>query len=114
MNDPRVKWGDEFVLFKADSLLPPFKIGYFNPHGWLAYYVDGILFRKTFSAQTDADYPDNRCNAEIYCGNQFVELESLGPLTKLNPGSSVTHLEKWEVENGYDSLPGNLREVIEP
>jgi hypothetical protein len=52
MNDPRVKWGDEFILFKADALLPPFKLGYFNPHGWLAYYMDGTIFRKTFHVQT--------------------------------------------------------------
>jgi len=35
INDPRVKLGDEFILFKADALLPPFKIGYFSPPGWM-------------------------------------------------------------------------------
>ena len=112
INDPRVKWGDEFVLFKAEALLPPFKVGYFNPHGWLAYYVDGILFRKTFSAQTDTTYPDNNCNAEMYCNDQFVELESLGPLARLHPGSSVTYLETWDVKIGYDSLPEHLYEIF--
>ena len=112
INDPRVRWGDEFVLFKTDALLPPFKVGYFNPHGWLAYYVDGILFRKTFSAQTDTTYPDNNCNAEMYCNDQFVELESLGPLARLHPGSSVTHHETWDVKIGYDSLPEHLHEIF--
>ncbi len=112
INDPRVKWGDEFVLFKADSLLPPFKFGYFNPHGWLAYFVDGILFRKTFSAQTETNYPDNNCNAEMYCNDEFVELESLGPLARLHPGSSVTHLETWDISIGYDTLPEHLHEIF--
>jgi hypothetical protein len=107
-----VKWGDEFVLFKTDALLPPFKVGYFNPHGWLAYCVDGILFRKTFSARTDTIYPDNNCNAEMYCNDQFVELESLGPLARLHPGSSVTHLETWDISIGYDTLPEHLHEVL--
>jgi hypothetical protein len=102
MNDPRVKWGDEFILFKADALLPPFKIGYFNPHGWMAYWLDGVLFRKTFEAQMGAGYPDNNCNAEMYCNDQFVELESLGPLTRLNSCSSVTHLETWDLFNSLN------------
>jgi hypothetical protein len=112
MNDPRVKWGDEFILFKADALLPPFKLGYFNPHGWLAYYMDGTIFRKTFHVQTLANHPDNNCNAEMYCNEQFVELESLGPLTRLNPCSSITHLETWDVQEGFASFPKDLQGII--
>ncbi len=89
INDPRLKLDDRFILFKADAMLPPFKIGTFNSSGWLAYWVDGMLFRKTFDVQAGLPHPDNNCNAEMYCGNQFVELESLGPLGKLNPGDSV-------------------------
>ena len=111
-NDPRVKWDDEFILFKADALVPPFKFGHFNPHGWMAYWLDGVLFRKTFEANVKAVYPDNNCNAEIYCNDKFVELESLGPLTRLSPGASVQHLEKWEVSSGMDSLPANIRKLI--
>jgi hypothetical protein len=111
MNDPRVKWDDKFILFKADAL-PPFKVGYFNPHGWLAYWLDGVLFRKTFDAQAGMPYPDNNCNAEMYCGNQFVELESLAPLTTLKPGDSVNHVETWDVFNGMDSVPEEIRQVL--
>lgn len=113
INDPRVKWGDEFVLFKADPLLPPFKVGYFNPHGWLAYWLDGILFRKTFEARADCTYPDNNCNAEMYCNDHFVELESLGRLIKLSPGASAVHVEVWEVGEGGASLPKNIQEAFE-
>lgn len=104
LNDPRLSLRDDLILFQADAL-PPFKIGYFNPHGWLAYYVDGILFKKTFSVQTSASYPDNNCNAEMYCNDQFIELESLGPLIRLDPGAEVHHRETWEVFEGLDSLP---------
>ena len=112
INDPRVKWGDNFILLKADAALPPFKIGYFNPHGWLAYWVDGILFRKTFEAHPGLPHPDNNCNAEIYCNDQFVELESLAPLKILNPGKSVNHVETWDVFDGIDSIPEELRQVL--
>ena len=111
MNDPRVKWGDKFILFKADAL-PPFKVGYFNPHGWLAYLLDGVLFRKTFEAHTGLPYPDNNCNAEMYCGERFVELESLAPLLPLNPGDSTSHTEQWDLFAGLDSLPEEVRQVI--
>jgi hypothetical protein len=111
INDPRVKWGDNFVLFKADAL-PPFKVGYFNPHGWLAYWLDGVLFRKTFDAHANFPYPDNNCNAEMYCGDQFVELESLAPLGILAPGAKVNHTETWEIFDGLDSLTEEVRQVI--
>ena len=112
MHDPRVRWGDEFILFKADALLPPFKIGYFNPHGWMAYWMDGMLFRKTFDARAGLPHPDNNCNAEMYCNHQFVELESLAPLVTLSPGDSVIHTETWDVMEGLDSLPKEAQAIL--
>jgi hypothetical protein len=109
IDDPRLELGDQFILFNANAVLPPFKIGYFNTSGWLAYWWDGILFRKTFEAQKTPTYPDNNCNAEMYCNDQFVELESLGPLTGLAPGASITHVEKWEVLEKIDFLPGDVQ-----
>ncbi len=112
INDPRLKLGDEFILFKADSVLPPFKIGYFNPHGWVGYWLDGMLFRKTFNVQIERSHPDNNCNSEIYCNDKFIELESLAPLTTLVPGASVKHREAWDLDDGIDSLPENLQELL--
>jgi len=109
INDPRLKLGDEYILFKADAL-PPFKLGYFNTDGWIAYWLDGVLFKKTFGAKVNVAYPDNNNNAEIYCNEDFVELESLAPLTKLAPGASIEHVETWEVS---DSLPIELQERID-
>lgn len=112
INDPRLMLDDRFILFKADALLPPFKIGTFNSSGWLAYWVDGLLFRKTFDVCAGLPHPDNNCNAEMYCGNQFVELESLAPLTRLNPGNSVNHIETWDVFDGMDSIPEEIQQAI--
>jgi hypothetical protein len=111
INDPRLKLGDEFVMFKAEAALPPFKMGYFNPHGWMAYWLDGVLFRKMFEARTESTYPDNNCNAEMYCNDQFVELESLGQLTVIKPGESVVHLETWELFDSLDQpfLPAEIK-----
>jgi hypothetical protein len=112
LHDPRLTLGDEFILFKADALLPPFKIGYFSTAGWMAYWLDGVLFRKTFAVHQNLPYPDNNCNAEMYCNHQFVELESLGSLTRLAPGASVTHLETWEIQLGADTLPAEIQKLL--
>jgi len=111
INDPRVKWDDKFVLFKANTL-PPFKVGYFNSHGWLAYWLDGVLFRKTFESRIGAAYPDNNCNAEMYCGERFIELESLAPLGVLQPAASVTHVENWELFTDLSSMPQEVRQAL--
>ena len=111
ISDPRLKLGDEYVLFKANAL-PPFKMGYFNAHGWMAYWLEGILFRKALEAQTESIYPDNNSNAEMYCNERFVELESLGPIVKLLPGNSVNHLETWDVFTDLDCLPVELQDML--
>jgi hypothetical protein len=111
INDPRLSLRDDYVIFKADAL-PPFKLGYFNPHGWLAYWLDGVLFRKTFEVQTNMLHPDNNCNAEIYCGDKFIELESLAPLTILNPGATVNHVERWDVFDGMKSIPEDVQQIL--
>ena len=111
VNDPRLTLGDEYILFKADAL-PPFKLGYFNPYGWMAYWMDGILFRKTFETNLTATYPDNNCNAEMYCNDQFIELESLGALTRLDPGGEAVHTEIWELFDGIDFLPESVQHLL--
>jgi hypothetical protein len=111
INDPRLKLDDEFVLFQAEADLPPFKIGYLNRHGWMAYWLDGVLFRKTFEAHSESKYPDNNCNAELYCNDRFVELESLGSLDVIEPGKSIFHRETWELFDSLDQpfLPAQIQ-----
>jgi hypothetical protein len=76
-------------------------MGYFNPNGWIAYWLDGVLFRKTHEVRRELPHPDGNCNVEMYCNDHFVELESLGHLQVVRPGESVVHIERWEL---FDSL----------
>ena len=101
INDPRLHLENDFLLVRANPEKPLFKIGTFNPLGWMTYWLDGILIRKTFVVQPGLPHPDYGCNAEIYCDGDFIELESLAPLAKLAPGHSVSFTETWEL---YDSL----------
>jgi hypothetical protein len=100
-SDPRLHLQDDFILIEAKPGMPPFKIGAFNPQGWVAYWIDGIIFRKSFSVSPQARHPDFDCNSEIYCDSHFIELESLAPLSRLGPGARVSHTETWDL---YDSL----------
>jgi hypothetical protein len=102
IRDPRLQWDDDFLLLKADAGLPPFKIGYLNPHGWLAYWIDGVLFRKVTDVYHGASHPDGNCNAEVFCNDRFVELESLAPLNRIAPGEQVQIKETWELFDGLE------------
>jgi hypothetical protein len=112
ISDSRLKLGDEFILFRAEAALPPFKIGYFNTHGWMAYWLEGVLFRKTFPVLIRLPHPDNNCNSEMYCNDQFLELESLAPLTTLSSKSTAEHVEIWDISDEIDSLPIEIQKTL--
>jgi hypothetical protein len=114
IKDPRLILRDDFLLVHATPSLPPIKFGYFNPHGWMGYWIDDLLFVKRFDAQDDVSYPDNGCNVESYCNNKFIELESLGEFAKMAPGQTTFHNELWEFHETLDIpfIPSNIKELI--
>ena len=95
--DSRLSVNDDLILVHARAELPPMKIGYENRHGWIGYLREGVFFRKRFEPRIDQPHPDFGSNAEVYCNDQFIELETVAPLSRLEPGQSVTHVETWEV-----------------
>jgi hypothetical protein len=115
INDIRLLFDDDFILINAGASLAHAKIGYYNPFGWLAYWLEGVLFRKTFDINLNATYTDTGCNAEIYVDNNVIELETLGPLGRLEPGKSFFHTETWEFFDSLDQpfIPSNLQERLE-
>ncbi|MDH7600987.1 MAG: hypothetical protein QHI38_02460 [Armatimonadota bacterium] len=96
MTDPRWTFGKKFVLLRTDAARDfPQKIGAAVKAGWAAYLREGILFIKRFPYHEGASYPDFGCNFETFTKGTFMEVESLGPLVKLEPDKTVTHVEKW-------------------
>lgn len=96
MNDSRVTWGERYITLKQDPTIPKaFKFGMTVPDGWMAYLNEGQLFAKKFHFDAGAVYPDYGVNVEIYTRDTFLELETLSPLLKVNPGQTVHHIEKW-------------------
>jgi hypothetical protein len=115
INDPRLIWQDDFILIDAAASPAHAKIGYYSPAGWMAYWLEGQLFCTTFEVSVNGTYPDNGCNAEVYCDNNVIELETLGPLGRLAPGQSVLHTETWEFFDSLEQpfIPASLRERLE-
>lgn len=115
INDPRLIFDDDFVLIHAIASPRHAKIGFYNPFGWLAYWLEGVFFRKTFDVNVKAMYPDSGCNAEIYCDNNVIELETLGQLGLLEPGKSFIHTEIWELFDNLEQpfIPARLRLRLE-
>ncbi len=99
LNSPCVRWGNRYILVEA-RMSSPFKIGFPNPRGWLAYWWNGMLFVKRAAYDPRASYYDFGSSSECYCNDRFLELETLAPTSLLECGQSVSHEERWEVYSG--------------
>lgn len=73
------------------------KLGMFNPHTWGAYVLNGEAFIKQITANPQANYPDFGCSFETFTNNEFLEMETLGPLKKVVPGETVELAEHWSL-----------------
>lgn len=100
MNDPHWTWGKKYIQLKQDtSLSTEQKLGILNKQKWCAYYLNGELFIKTFDYDPHATYADYGCNNEVWADGTFLELETLGPLSKIPAGGMIQHQENWLLSN---------------
>ena len=67
------------------------------PTPWAGYHNGSTLFVKRFEFDKNATYPDRGSNIEIFANEEILELETLGPLTKLKPGGTLEWIEEWEL-----------------
>ena len=102
LTDPRWRFLDRYLVLRQDPANGvPQKLGSFHPQTWGAYLLNGELFVKRYEAAGDpSQYPDMGSSFEMFTNADFLELETLGPLTILAPGQSVTHLERWSLHQG--------------
>ncbi len=99
MADPRWIWGNKYIQLRQDpKATVPQKAGILNKQGWAAYALNGELFVKRYQVDEKGKYPDFGCNTECFTNADILEVETLGPLTKLAPdGGSVQHEETWSL-----------------
>lgn len=96
MSDPRWTWGRKYIRLRQDpTASTKAKAGLLNTAGWAAYVLGGEVFVKRCGFDAAGTYADMGCNNETYTDPDFLELETLSPLTKLEPGASVEHDEQW-------------------
>ena len=94
--DPRWKFTKKYLTLRQDpNNKEAQKLGLFNPDTWAAYLLNGEAFVKRTKADASKTYPDFGCSFETFTNNEFLEIETLGPLTKLSPGHTVEQVEHW-------------------
>ena len=101
VNSPQVTWGNHYILLSAE-MQNPFKVGFPNPRGWLAYCLNDTLFVKHAEYEAHAEYGDFGSSSECYCNDQYLELETIAPIGLIAPGASVSHTERWDLYKNVD------------
>ena len=96
LEDNRVSFGDEAIELRAADG-PPIKFGVGPDPGRLGYYRDSFVFLKEIASATDRNVPDYGAVGQVYLGQGFCELESVGALTDLAGGSAAELRERWSV-----------------
>jgi hypothetical protein len=95
LTDPRWTLGSRYVFFRQDRTRGPNKIGMAHREGWVAYQLGEFLFVKRFAWKEGGVYPDGDVNFEAFSNQDFLEVETLGPLVTLTPGKVIRHDETW-------------------
>jgi hypothetical protein len=102
--DKRWSLGSKYITLRQDNKKGPTKLGFNHRLGWVGYLNSGTLFVKRFEYKEGAKYPDDGCNYETFSNEQFLEMESLGPVTTLKPGEKVELVETWDLVGGVDDF----------
>src|SRR5579862_10026722 len=101
LSDKRWGFSKKYLSLRQDPQnAEPQKLGLFNANTWVAYLLNGEAFVKKYQADPAKTYPDFGCSFETFTNNEFLEIETLGPMTKLAPGQSVDHVERWSLHRG--------------
>jgi hypothetical protein len=121
LRDPRWTFLRKYLVLRQDPAnRNPTKLGHFNENTWAAYLLGSDLFVKKYQAIAGLDYPDMGCSYQTFTRDDMLEMETLGPITRVAPDEWLEHREQWFVygnisvqewdENGLDrillSIPG--------
>jgi hypothetical protein len=113
LTDKRWQFTKKYLILRQDANNhgQPQKLGSFNPHTWSAYLLGADLFIKRVEADPKRTYPDLGCSFETFTNADFLEQETLGPMTKLAPGASLEHTERWTLHKNVHIKEWNDAEL---
>ena len=98
LSDKRWVFTKKYLALKQDpNNSEAQKLGMFNPNTWGAYILNGEAFIKRATPISGETYPDFGCSFETFTNNEFLEMETLGPLTRLAPGKTAEQVEHWSL-----------------
>jgi hypothetical protein len=89
------QWHTGPDLFRVVPTGEEGKVGTNSPEGWVALCREDATFVKSHRWVPGARYPDEDCSLQVYTCQQFVEMETLSPLTVFYPGAEIVHREVW-------------------
>ncbi len=113
LGDPRWKYTLKYLSLMQDPAnASPQKLGLFNPSTWGAYLLGTDLYVKQYQADPASQYPDFGCSFETFTNNEFLELETVGPLSNVPPGESIEHVETWSLHRNV-SIPQITDEALD-
>jgi hypothetical protein len=96
LSDPRWRFTRKYLTLRQEpNNSDPQKVGSFNRDTWAVYVLNDEAFLKRAQADPSKAYPDFGCSFETFTNNEFLELETLGPLTRVAPGQTVEQTEHW-------------------
>lgn len=98
LTDPRWKFTKKYLTLQQDPANhSPQKLGHWNQHTFGAYFLNGDVFLKEYFPANGMRHPEFGASFEIFTNQDFLELETMGPFTKLAKDEALTHVEYWSL-----------------
>ncbi len=98
LRDPRWTYLRKYLVLRQDPAnANPTKLGHFNRNTWAAYLLGSDLFVKKYRAAPGREYPDMGCSYQTFTRDDMLELETLGPITRVASGEWLEHEEEWSL-----------------
>jgi hypothetical protein len=70
------------------------------------------MLLKWYAADPALRYPDMGCSCELFASDQMLEIETLSPVTVLEPGAWVDHSERWSLHRGL-TVPESADQALD-
>ena len=97
-NDSRAYYGDRYFTLKMEpGNMLAYKVGMRMNAGKVVYLTDKDVFVLKTDRIEGSQYPDYNVNYETYTKHLVLEMETLGPIQNVSPGSFSEHYEIWSI-----------------
>ncbi len=103
LRDPRWTFLEKYLLLRQDpGNAAHTKLGHFNEKTWGGYVLGSEMFLKRYRGDSSRTYPDMGCSYETFASAEMLEIETLGPMSRVEPGGWLEHTETWTLYRGVN------------